>query len=484
MAKKDKSAKKAAEEARPARKVQAREVVLLDELGRFFAGTTAQGIPLTEPMVAKKGLEMARALIASRNIPPGTFLSSQEGDAHVIVYGGDEFFGAAAQDAGALRELPHELAAVVEAFEKAVAEQIDAGGLSRAAMELFPQLALTAMADPARFSPPPVGPLAFARAQFRPSGTRLALDIEVINDTPWVASRVEVRLHYDTRALPLVSVKARVGGFAAGVLTLPPVPARSRDRAVILFEPRQPGTHLIEGELVLGLDGGGERRAKIRRARTTVGKARVVATVPKTLRDFRGLIEGRLRYSAPLELAESLGGLATVAGLATEVEKDDLAKVLDWHGASGEREVWYLGLGGGPERPILVQLTQAETGRADVVVAAAKRADLLAYSAQLRARLDMSYAGAPTAQLDVKADEAPEVTERVPRAVVVAQQISADLGSGDMETTLRRPQASTAMASSSTYSSAGGRSAGDELVPGLIDALERSFAVDRMLKRK
>ena len=316
---------------------------------------------------------------------------------------------------------------------------------------------------------------------FRPSGARLALDIEVVNSTPWEATRVEVRLRHDARALPLVSVKARSGGFANGVLTLPPVAARSRDRAVLLFEPRQPGVHVVEGELRLGLEDGAERRAPMRRARTAIGRTRVVATVPKTLQDFRGIVEGRLRYAAPVDMPARLGDRVTVALLASEIERDALAKVLDWHGAGGEREVWYLGLGGSPDRPLLVQLTHSAEAEAEVVVAAAKRADVLAYSANLRARLDLAYAGAPATQRDIEADEEPEVRPAGLRAAIVARQISADLSGGETETGIARPRASAATGRSKAQALAGGgRSAGDELVPGLIDALERSLAVDRM----
>ena len=467
-----------------ARKAQAREVFLLDELGRYVAGATAQGVPLTEPMAPRKPLELARTLIASREIPPGTFLSKQEGDVHAAVYGGGDFFAFAAEDALKLRELPHELAAVVEAFEKAAEPYIEAGGLPRTAIEAFPRVAVAALADPARYAAVPVGPLAFARAQFRASGTRLALDVEVINSTPWPASRVQVILNHDGRALPLVSVKAQSGGYARGVLTLPPVAARSRDRAVLLFEPRQPGTHVVEGELILGLDGGGERRAKIRRARTTIGKTRVVPTVPKTLRDFQGLIDGKIRHTAQLELSEALGGLATVAGVGTEIEKDNLAKVLDWHGGGGAREVWYLGLGGGPERPLLVQVTQGEKGRAEIVVAAAKRADVLAYSAHLRSRMEFSYEPGGAAQAAVTADEAPEVVAPMLRAAIVARQISSDIQTGELDSAIRRPKSATAQSTSTLITPGGGHSAGDEMVPGLIDALERSLAVERRARKK
>src|SRR5262249_24968287 len=153
-------------------------------------------------------------------------------------------------------------------------------------------------------------------------------------------------------------------------------------------------------------------------------------------RDFQGIVEGRLRYAAPLDLPSALGGRATVAGLSTEVEKDALAKVLDWHGPRGEREIWYLGLGGGPERPILVQLTHRAEAEAEVEVAAARRADVLGYSAALRARMDLAYAGAPAAQRDVQADEEPEVRPAGLHAATVARQISADLGSQDTETAI------------------------------------------------
>ncbi len=465
------------------REVQAREVFLLDELGRYVAGATAGGVPVTEAMLPKKGLELARALVASREIPPGTFLAKQEADTHAVVFGGDEFFGCAAQDALAERELPLELAAVVAAFEGAAAREIEAGGLSHAAIEAFPRIAVGALKEPRRFASAPVGPLAFARAHFRTSGARLALDVEVINATPWEASSVRVRLKHDARALPLVSVKARSGGYSRGVLTLPPVKARSRDRAVLLFEPRQPGIHVVEGELILGLDGGGERKAKMRPARAAVNTSRVVPTVPKTLRDFQGLVEGKLRYAAPLQLNEAMGGMATVSGVGTEIEKDNLAKVLDWHGAGGAREVWYLGLGGGQDRPILVQVTQGEDDQAEVVVAAAKRADVLAYTALLRARMDASYEGAAPGEDDIPADEEPELKVPVLRAAMVARQISADLDTGELETAVRRPKAVAPTGISPLFNPGGGQSVGDELVPGLIDALERSMAAQRRMKR-
>jgi hypothetical protein len=482
MAKAARPGRKKEADAPRARAPQAREVYLMDELGRFVVGATAQGVPLSEPMAPKKPLELARALISSREIPPGTFLSKQEGEVHAVVYGGGEFFACAAQDAAAQRELPHELAAVVEAFEKAADPYIEAGGLPRLAIEAFPRVVVAALADPARFAPPPVGPLAY-RVQFRASGARLALDVEVINATPWEASRVQVILNHDARALPLVSVKARTGGYARGVLTLPSVAARSRDRAVLLFEPRQAGTHMVEGELVLGLEGGGERRAKIRRARTTIGKTRVVPTVPKSLRDFQGLVEGKLRQSAQLELSEALGGLATVAGVGTEIEKDNLAKVLDWHGHGGAREVWYLGLGGGPERPLLVQVTQGPGGRAQVVVAAAKRADVLAYSALLRSRLELSSGSSGGAQGPITADERPEAVAPVLRAAFVARQISADLDTGELDTAIARPKTSALASASAAVTPGGGHSAGDEMVPGLIDALERSLAAERRARK-
>lgn len=380
-------AKKEAREA-AARVAQSREVFLLDELGRFVAGSTSAGVPVQEGMVGQKALELARALVLSREIPPGTFLSKGEGSDQVVVLGGLDFFGCAGEDAVKARDVPHELAGVVAAFEEAAKDEIATGGLSRAMIQSFPKLAAEALQNPSRFAEPPVGPLAFARAAFRASGARLALDIEVVNATPWTAERVQLKIVHDAHALPLVSVKAKSGGFADGVLELPPIAARSRDRAVVLFEPRQAGIHLVDGMLTLGLEGGRERDARMRPARTTISPSRVVPIVPKTLKDFAGLIEGRLRYAAQFELAESLGGLATIAGLGTEIEKDQLAKVLDWYGVGGGREVWYLGLGGGPDRPLLVQLTQAPGGRAEVVVAAAAMADLLGYSSLLRSRLD------------------------------------------------------------------------------------------------
>jgi hypothetical protein len=469
-------------EAPAPRRIGIREVYLLDELGRFVAGATAEGVPVLEGMAHGPSLALARAVAAGREVPPGTFVCKVEGDAAATVYGGREFFGCAGADAGKDRDAPLELQAVVSAFEHTVARELEAGGLTRASIEAFPKLAAAALKDPARYGEPPVGPLAFARASFRASGARLALDLEVVNATPWDASRVELRLSYDARALPLVSVKAQSGGFAHGVLTLPTVKARSRDRAVLLFEPRSAGVHVVGGELTLGLEGGGERRAPMRRARTVVPAARVVATVPKSLQDFQGLVEGRLKYAAPLELPAALGGRATVAALATEIEKDAFAKVLDWRGARGEREVWYLGLAGGPERPVLVQLTQSAEADAETVVAAARRGDVLGFCARLRARMGPLYAGAPAAQRDVPADGEPEARPAALRASIVARQISADLGSQETETGVRRPRPSAATARSAGQGGAGGRSAGEELVPGLIDALERSLAVERIIR--
>ncbi len=483
MAKRAREGRSAVAEPAAPRAVQTREVYMLDELGRFVAGATAQGVPVMEAMAPKKALALARGLVAGREIPPGTFLSAQEGEVLVVVYGGSEFYGYAAQDASVAREVPHEVGAVVEAFEQAAARMIEAGGLTRAAIEAFPKVAAAAMAAPSRYTAAPVGPLAFARAQFRVSGARLALDVEVVNATPWEASRVQVRLTHDARALPLVSVKARSGGYSRGVLTLPPVKARSRDRAVLLFEPRQAGVFVVEGELLLGLDGGGERRSKMRKARTSVPASRVVATVPKTLGDFQGLIEGKLRFAAPLELSEALGGLATVAGVGTLIEKDNLAKLLDWHGAGGQREVWYMGLAAGPERPILVQVTQGPKGQAEVVVAAAKRADVLGYTAHLRTRIDAGLETDSNADMTIAADERPEVPEAVVRAAIVARQISADLASGELDTEFKRPKPVTAPGISPVVGPRGGRSIGDELVPGLIEALERSIDADGRRKR-
>lgn len=468
----------------PARRIQLREVYLLDELGRFVAGSTSEGVPILEGMVKVPTLALAQAMAVSREVPPGTFLSMTDGDTSVTAYGGGEFFGCAGNDAAEDREVPHELAAVVKAFERAVRREIEAGGLTHASIEGFPRLAAGALREPEKYAPAPQGPLTFARARFRTSGARLALDIEVVNATPWEATKVELQLTHDQRALPLVSVKAKGGGFAHGVLTLPAVPARTRDRAVLLFEPRQAGVHQVEGVLALGLDGGGLRQAPMRRARTAVSKARVVATVPKSLADFQGLVGGKLQFSSLLELPTSRGGLTTVAGLATEIEKDNIAKVLDWRGARGEREVWYLGLSGGPERPILVQVAQGEAGPAEVTVAAAKRVDVLGYCAQLRSRMDLAYAGAPVAPAEVKADEEPEERPAVVRAVVIAKQISADLEGADGETAMRRPAQSRAAGRSTSAEPGGGQSAGDEMVPGLIDALERSFAIERMMKRR
>ncbi len=456
------------------REPQAREVFLLDELGRFVAGSTAQGIPVMEGMLNKAALALARAVLDGREVPPGTFVSKAEGDAHVAVYGGREFFGCAGEDALTRREVPHELAAVVEAFEKASAHDIAAGGLRRETLESFPKVVVAALQAPARYAAAPVGPLAFARAQFRPSGARLALDIEVVNATPWEASRVELRLVHDERALALVSVKAKSGGYARGVLTLPPVSARARDRAVLLFEPRQAGLHVVEGELTLGLDGGGERRALMRRARTAIGASRVVPTVPKTLKDFSGLIGGRLAYTAPVDFADALGGMATAAGLSTEIEKDRLAKVLDWHGRGGEREVWYLGVGGA-QRPLLVQVTERAGAPAEVVVAAAARGDLLSYAAHLRARLDVGLGAHPRRPLRIEADQAPEGKDVVLRAAIVAQQISADLETGEFESLLGRPPRATARVSAPVLTAGEGRSAGEEMVPGLIEAFERTL---------
>lgn len=471
-------AKKGAREA-TARAAQSRVVFLLDELGRFVAGTTSAGVPVQEAMVGQKALELSRALVLSREVPPGTFLSKAEGDHHTVVFGGLDFFACACEDALKKREVPHELAAVVAAFEGAAKDDIVAGGLRRAMIQAFPKLAVEALQSPSRYAEPPVGPLAFARAAFRASGARLALDIEVVNATPWTAERVALKIMHDARALPLVSVKAKSGGFADGTLTLPPIPARSRDRAVVLFEPRQAGLLVVDGMLTLGLEGGRERVARMRPARATISPARVVPTVPKTLRDFTGLIEDRLRHAAQLDLPDSLGGLATIAGLGTEIEKDRLAKILDWYGVGGGREVWYLGLGGGPDRPLLVQLTQAPGGKADLVVATATLGDLLGYTSSLRARLHHGYSEVPLGGKRVAADQEPEAREPVLRAAIVAKHLSADLATGELETPLRRPKAVSVSGIAPVLGGGGGRSVGDEMVPGLIDALERAFGPQR-----
>lgn len=461
------------------RAAQTREVFLLDELGRFVAGSTSAGVPVDVGMVPKKTLDLARAPVESREIPPGTFLSMDEGDNHAVVFGGLDFFACAGEDALGKREVPHELAAVVAAFERAAKDEIAAGGLSRAMIEAFPRLAAEALKNPSRYAEPPVGPLAFARAAFRASGARLALDIEVVNATPWTAERVQLRIVHDARALPLVSVKAKSGGFADDTLTLPPIPPRSRDRAVVLFEPRQQGLLVVDGMLTLGLEGGRERVARMRPARATILPTRVVPTVPKTLKDFAGLIEGRLRHAAQLDLPDSLGGLATIAGLGTEIEKDHFARILDWYGVGGGREVWYLGLGGGGDRPLLVQLTQAPGAKADLVVAAATLGDLLGYTSSLRARLDFGYAGGAQGAPRVQADLEPEALEPVLRASMVAKNLSADLATDDLETRLRKPRTVAASGIAPVLGGSGGRSVGDEMVPGLIDALERALGPER-----
>ncbi len=457
------------------REAQARQVFLLDELGRFVAAATREGLGLKEAMLAAKAVEAARALVKSREVAWGTFVGKGEGDLQVVVCGGRDFFACAPEDAARLREVPHELAAVVAAFEAAAREEIRAGGLSKASIEAFPRVVAAALSQPARFAEVPKGPLAFARAAFRASGARLALDVEVVNATPWPANRVELRLAFDAAALPLVSVKARTGAYQNGVLELPEVAARSRERVVVLFEPKTAGTHAVEGALRLELEGGREERGRMRPARARIAQSDVVPTVPKSLADFRALVDGRLAYAATVEVASALGGLSTVAGLASAVEKDSLARILDWRGAAAEREVWFLGLVGGETRPLFVQLTQGMGGSAGLVVAGAQASDVMAYAARLRARLDAGYGPSTLGEPRVAADQAPEPASPEPRAVIVARQISADIASGEIEIVMRKPRQLTQKAVAAGVPVGGGQSVGEELVPGLIEELERSM---------
>jgi hypothetical protein len=77
MAKRAREGGKTAEETAAPRAVQTREVFLLDELGRFVAGATAQGVPVMEGMVPKKALALARLAIAgSEFLPPKTTLGA------------------------------------------------------------------------------------------------------------------------------------------------------------------------------------------------------------------------------------------------------------------------------------------------------------------------------------------------------------------------------------------------------------------------
>ena len=464
--------------AAPPHEAQARQVFLLDEVGRFVAGATREGVALKEPMLHPKALEAARALVKSREVAWGTFVGKVEGDVSVVVCGGRDFFACAAEDPGRLRDVPHELSAVVAAFEHAAREEVRAGGLSKASIEAFPRVVAAALKDPARFSTAPKGPLAFARASFRPSGARLALDVEVVNATPWAANRVELRLAFDSAALPLVSVKARNGAFEDGVLELPQVAARSRERVVVLFEPKAAGTHAVEGTLRLVLEGGREERGRMRPARARIAQSDVVPTVPKGLAEFRALVEGRLAYAAKVEVSTALGGLSTVAGLASAVEKDSLARLLDWRGAGAEREVWFLGLVGGETRPLFVQLTQGLGGAAGLVVAGAQASDVIAYAARLRARLDAGYGPSTLGEPRIAADQAPEPPSPEPRAVMVARQISADIASGEIEIVMRKPRQITQKGVSTMLPVGGGQSVGEEMVPGLIEELERSMRRD------
>ncbi len=475
MPRAERKAREPAEGASRQHQTQARQVFLLDELGRFVAAATCEGVGLKEGMLPAKPLEAARALVKSREVAWGTFIGKVEGDVSVVVCGGRDFFACAAEDAGQLRDVPLELAAVVAAFEHAAREEIRAGGLSKASIEALPRVVVAALADPARFAAAPKGPLAFARATFRPSGARLALDVEVVNATPWAANRVQLRLAFDAAALPLVSVKARAGAFEDGVLELPQVAARSRERVVVLFEPKSAGTHSVEGALRLELEGGREERGRMRPARARIAPSDVVPTVPKSLAEFRGLIDGRLAYAAQVGVAGAVGGLSTVAGLASAVEKDNLARILDWRGAGAEREVWFLGLVGGETRPLFVQLTQGVGGAAGLVVAGARASDVLGYAARLRARMDAGYGPSTLGEPRIAADLAPEPQAPEPRAVIVARQISADIASGEIETVIRKPRTTTAKGIAPVLQPGGGQSAGEELVPGLIEALERSM---------
>jgi hypothetical protein len=303
------------------------------------------------------------------------------------------------------------------------------------------------------------------------------MDLEIVNGTPWDATAARIEFDFDARALDLVSVKAAEGVFEGGTLRLAGLKARTKARAVLLFEPRKAGMHLVRGALTLAFTGRPSGLYPARRARTMVAPAQVSANVPRSLVDFMVLVETALTHRAQMDLAEGLEGLASVAGLSTEVERDAFAKILDWHGPQGTRQVWYLGALPG-SRPIMVELTAQGGQGAKVVLAAASVSDLIGYAALLRGRL-LKSAGL-VGPKRVVADENPEVAEVVLHGSLVARAMSAELPTFDAAA----PKSAKARKPATTVSGTLGgamasRSAGEELVPGLIEAVERVLGPKR-----